>query len=157
MTIKFGHEEQYFWLEKEYKNFLQLGADGEFEMLVFDRGVFGVIVEDFRFISDPKVVDHGIPHIMFFGSFKQYYVMVMSKTGPTLHDLWHDANLKLEMNAVAEIATKAVSFFQIKSYISRRQNRSGSSSRSDVRFFRPALFLLTKLPFFLIILAILGF
>lgn len=119
VSIKFANEEQYFWLEKEYKNFLQLGADGEFDI------VFYLEIKDFigfgfqNFISDPNIVAHGIPHIMYFGTFKKYYVLVMSKTGPTLHDLWHDANLKLEMNTISEIAIKAVSF--VLDFFSRLQ------------------------------------
>lgn len=53
---------------------------------------------------------------MFYGKFKDYYVMVMSKTGQTLHDLWQDANLKLEMNKVSEIAIKAVIVFFFKNF-----------------------------------------
>lgn len=35
VAIKFGTEEHYSWVEKEYKNFLHLGADGEFDFAFY--------------------------------------------------------------------------------------------------------------------------
>lgn len=61
------------------------------------------------FIPDPNIIHHGIPHIMYFGIFKKYKVLVVTKTGPTLYQLLYDAKWKLEIDLVYKIAIYAVS------------------------------------------------
>lgn len=72
-------------------------------------------------ISDPDVVQNGIPHLIHYGDFGDYKVMVLTKTGPTLYTIRHqleeyklkfESILKIGMQAVCAIRAKSAFFFQ---------------------------------------------
>ncbi|XP_055304298.1 casein kinase I-like isoform X2 [Sitodiplosis mosellana] len=89
VAIKFASEIRYWSLEKEYKNYIHLGA------------------------RDPNVVQRGIPHIIHFGDFDQYKYLVMSKTGPTLHKLKDKTKDKeFTFTSIAKIGRQGIRIFE---------------------------------------------
>lgn len=59
---------------------------------------------------DPDVVQHGIPHIIHFGDFGGYEVLVMTKAGPSLFELLYSTRRgKFSISTVCKIAKQAVS------------------------------------------------
>ncbi|XP_055304345.1 casein kinase I-like isoform X3 [Sitodiplosis mosellana] len=89
VAIKFAEEDRYFSLEKEYVNYLYLGAD------------------------DPDVVQHGIPHIIHFGDFGGFKVLVMTKTGPNLYDLAYETDdEKFTFSTICKIAIQSIRIFE---------------------------------------------
>lgn len=59
--------------------------------------------------SDSSVVEYGIPHIVHYGDFAGYKVLVMTKTGLTLHNLrYHTRSSKFCMKTICKIAMQAV-------------------------------------------------
>lgn len=65
----------------------------------------------FHFFPDPDVVSHGIPHVIHFGDFREYKILAMTKTGPSLGDL-HVATKshKFLLKTICKIAIQAVSW-----------------------------------------------
>lgn len=61
------------------------------------------------FFIDPDIVQHGIPHIMHFGDFAGYKVLVMTKTGPSLYDIVEETDEQaFEFDVICEIAIQSV-------------------------------------------------
>lgn len=59
--------------------------------------------------TDPNIVEHGIPHIIHYGDFGQYKVLVMTKTGPDLDDLKYDSpDEKFTFSTICKIAIQGV-------------------------------------------------
>lgn len=58
---------------------------------------------------EPEIVQHGIPHIIHFGDFAGYKVLVMTKTGPTLLDIVNATDeQKFEFDVISDIAIQSV-------------------------------------------------
>lgn len=61
-------------------------------------------------ISDPDIVKHGIPHLIYYGDFAGYKVLVMTKTGLALHNLRvQTPTAKFSIKTICKIAIQAVS------------------------------------------------
>lgn len=61
-------------------------------------------------ISDADIIQHGIPHIIHFGNFIGYKVLITTKTGPTISDMQNRLkNRKLKLKSICKIAIQAVS------------------------------------------------
>lgn len=106
VAIKFARDELFYSLEKEYKNYLYLGANGTnfSDFLHIFQWVYSK-----NFDLDPKVIEHGIPHILHFGNFAGYKVLVMTKTGPALHYLQSKTRFgKFGIKTISKIAIQGV-------------------------------------------------
>lgn len=69
-------------------------------------------VSPFLLFSDPAVVQHGIPHLMHYGDFQEYKVLVMTKTGIDLFELSKGMrHEKLNMITICKVAMQAVRCF----------------------------------------------
>ncbi|XP_055304344.1 uncharacterized protein LOC129569513 isoform X2 [Sitodiplosis mosellana] len=65
------------------------------------------------FPSDPDVVQHGIPHIIHFGDFGGFKVLVMTKTGPNLYDLAYETDdEKFTFSTICKIAIQSIRIFE---------------------------------------------
>lgn len=59
---------------------------------------------------DPNIILHGIPHLIHFGDFGGYKVLVMTKTGRTLEELLMSTRKrKFKYSTVCKIAMQGVS------------------------------------------------
>lgn len=66
--------------------------------------------------SDPDIVKYGIPHLMHYGDFTGYKVIVMTKTGLSLNHLRKKVpNRKFGLKAICKIAMQAVTCQMIHS------------------------------------------
>ncbi|XP_031622920.1 uncharacterized protein LOC116340515 [Contarinia nasturtii] len=89
VAIKFATKDMEYALEKEFINYLYLGAD------------------------DPDIQRIGIPHIYYFGDFLDYKVLVMTKVGKTLFDITKSTDYqKLNLNSICKIAMQAINIFE---------------------------------------------
>lgn len=60
-------------------------------------------------ISEPDIVQYGIPHLVHFGDFEGYKILVMTKTGPSLYDLQVQAkDKKLDLEIICKIAIQSI-------------------------------------------------
>lgn len=118
IAIKFARSELFYSLEREYKNYLHLGADGTTNIYRTIKLAINKKNSEFDwshglspniFALDRKVIDHGIPHIMYFGDFAGYKVLVMTKTGQTLHFLRGKTRFgKFGIKTLSKIAIQGV-------------------------------------------------
>lgn len=106
VAIKFAEEYRHFSLEKEYVNYLYLGGDGRysnFSILFFWQFI------KIKFSLEPDIVERGIPHIIHYGDFCEYKVLVMTKAGTDLYELVEEAvHRYFSFTTICKIAIQAV-------------------------------------------------
>lgn len=63
----------------------------------------------------PEIVEYGIPHLKYFGEFREYQILVLTKTGPSLlQQLLATKSRKFGLKTICKIALQAVSWFKLK-------------------------------------------
>lgn len=87
---------------------------------------------NFFLFSDPAVVQHGIPHIMHYGDFEGYKVLVMTKTGIDLFELSKGMRHgKLNMITICKVAMQSVGCFDIFQQANAKQLFPSKNFRSE--------------------------
>lgn len=60
-------------------------------------------------VPDREIVQYGIPHVTHFGNYGEYKVLIMTKTGPTLHKIRKSIKTKrFGMDVICKIAIQGV-------------------------------------------------
>lgn len=107
VAIKFAIEENHQYLEQEYLNYLYLGADGK-----STNPQFEFEYKKNSLCLEPTVIQHGIPHVKYFGDFDEYKVLIMTRTGPTLHKIRNSIESKqFGIDVICKIAIQGVCIF----------------------------------------------
>lgn len=110
VAIKFATKKLFHSLENEFINYLQLGADGKVHFFIYSSIYLSHAMSFLRL--DPDIVEFGIPHLIHYGEFGGYTILVLTKTGPNLHDLrFQTTTDEFDLKTVYKIAIQAVSIF----------------------------------------------